>query len=127
MRLSFVVILAASVLLAAIDATPVTTNVKHSMISPDDPIGDHSNIAGLKDNSKRSLRGDSDGNYVERRLPSVQDVLKFDKWIDKGHTKETIFKKLGLTGLGEAVFTHPNWETYKKFGRYYHKVTGVQL
>ncbi|KAG7386171.1 hypothetical protein PHYBOEH_008771 [Phytophthora boehmeriae] len=87
-------------------------------------------IVDQNSKSKRFLRGDNmgaDGNHVARRLPSLQELLKFEKWIEEGHMKETIFKMLGLKGLGGAVFTHPNWETYKKFGRYYHKVTGVQL
>ncbi|KAG7393985.1 hypothetical protein PHYBOEH_005940 [Phytophthora boehmeriae] len=121
MRLHYISLLLAAILLTGIGiATADSTTTQ-----PEPPREFQSIAADVNDNTKRNLRSANTqvtNNHVTRRLATLKDLFKFEKWIiQNGLDPDMLFKKWGFHKLGvmERQY-HPEWETYKDFARFYH-------
>ncbi|GMF59816.1 unnamed protein product [Phytophthora fragariaefolia] len=84
---------------------------------------DHSLASGEHGNSvKRSLRTrdpvdeNEDEEEEERRFVKK---LKFWLWFKRGENPKTIYKMLGLQGLGQKAYEHKNFQEYLNYAKFW--------
>ncbi|GMF29388.1 unnamed protein product [Phytophthora lilii] len=78
---------------------------------------------------KRSLRvhkeaDDSDDGLLDESDDGERGFfsnLKLKAWLAQRKSPKDIYKKLGLEGLGQAAYKHPNFEKYLKFSKWWRK------